>query len=138
MPEVAALRSQRKLSSFLAVAAIASVVLSGCGGDGPVSPSATVPFIPSPPTLGGPYTVTGVVSEVVGGVAVPLGDVHVEDSSRHVVVKTGADGSYMLNDVQSYLDTVYLYFAKPGYAAITRSFTPRSAETRLDVQLVRQ
>jgi hypothetical protein len=122
----------------LGVCATALVVVSGCGDSGPLAPA----VIPAPPTSSAPqpiaqgtYTVSGVVSVVVGDLSVPVEGVHVEDSQRHVSVKTGADGSYTLRDVGG--GAAYFYFAKEGFGSQTRQFA-LTADMRLDVQLVRQ
>ena len=85
-------------------------------------------------SLQGTFAVSGVVTEVVGGLVVPLQGVHVEDSTRHVFVRTGADGSYTIRDV--YAGAAYLYFAKDGFGAQTRQFT-LAGDTRVNMQLAR-
>jgi hypothetical protein len=78
------------------------------------------------------------VSEVVGGQTVPLEGVHVEDSERHVFVKTAADGSYTIADVaRSSFGGGYIYFAKQGYRSQSRQFA-LTGDLRLDVMLVRE
>jgi hypothetical protein len=78
------------------------------------------------------------VSEVVGGQTVPLEGAHVEDSERHVFVKTAADGSYTIADVaRSSFGGAYIYFAKEGYRSQSRQFA-LAGDLRLDVILVRQ
>jgi hypothetical protein len=135
------MRTHRKLSSVV-TGAIVVVGLSGCGGDGPISPSPrTVNSQPTPapaPITQGPQTVSGVVSEVIDGVTVALEGVNVEDSSRHVSVRTAADGSYNMRDLETYMGNAYLFFSKQGYGSMTRTFTPAGAETRIDIQLARQ
>ena len=131
-------RRIQRLARNLAVCTIACGVLSACGGhSGPLSPTAIPsPPIPDPPRIPqGTFTVSGVVSEAVGGVTVPLEDVHVEDSMRHYFVKTGGDGSYTIPDVAA--GAAYFYITKPGYRSQTRQFS-LTADTRLDLQLVRQ
>ena len=122
----------------LGVCAIACGLLSGCGGDlGPPSPTgvSSSPVVTQPPIPQGTFTVSGVVSEVVGDVMMPLEAVHVEDSMRHYFVKTGSDGSYTIRDVAA--GAAYFYIAKEGFLRETRQFS-LSGDTRLDIQLVRQ
>lgn len=127
------------------LAAIAVFAFSGCGDGGPanpVSPSVTSspaapPAAPQPLPGGIGYTVSGVVSELVGGVAVPLEGVHVDDSQRHVFVTSAADGSYTIRDVETHQGSAYFYFFKEGYGSLTRTFPLTSQDTRLDVQFVR-
>jgi hypothetical protein len=125
------------LTCKLGVCAIAIVVLSACSESGPLPPT-----VPSPPTSPAPqpvpqstYTVSGVVSAVVGDVSVPVEGVHVEDSQRHVFVKTGADGSYTIPEVGG--GAAYFYFAKDGFRSETRQFA-LTGDMRLDIQLARQ
>jgi hypothetical protein len=124
------------------LSAVSVVAVSACGNDSPSSPyPPLVSPVPSPgpvPQPQGSYTVSGFVSEVVGGATVALHDVHVEDSTRHVFVKTAADGSYTIRDVPTYSGSIYLYFAKTGYQSVTRTLPPTETETRVDVQLLRQ
>jgi hypothetical protein len=127
----------RLLARNLAVCAAAAGVLSGCSDRGPVpvtSPSLVTPG-PQPRPTQGNYTVSGVVSAVAGAVEQPLEGVHVEDSQRHVFVKTGADGSFTIREVQG--GGAYFYFAKEGFRSQTRQFE-LSADTRLDIRLVRE
>jgi hypothetical protein len=78
------------------------------------------------------------VSEVVGGQTVALEGAHVEDSERHVSVKTGADGSYTIADVAiTQFGGAYIYFAKAGYRSQSR-IVPVTGDIRLDVTLVRE
>jgi hypothetical protein len=125
---------------LLAVAALCSGILAGCGtGSGaPPTPTAASP-IPQPNTTQRTFTVSGVVSELVGGQTVPLAGAHVEDSERHVSVKTGRDGSYTLADVANSpsLGNAYIYFAKEGYRSQSRQFLLTS-DSRVDVTLVRE
>jgi hypothetical protein len=68
------------------LSAVSVVAVSACGNDSPSSPyPPLVSPVPSPgpvPQPQGSYTVSGFVSEVVGGATVALHDVHVEDSTR--------------------------------------------------------
>jgi len=100
----------------------------------PTAPSPSPPA-PPPPVSQGTFTVSGVVSEAVGGVLIPLEAVHVEDSNRHYFINTGSDGSYAIRDVAS--GAAYFYIAKQGFRSETRQFTVAS-DMRLDIQLVRQ
>jgi hypothetical protein len=126
--------------SLLAIAVVSFGALEGCGTDSPSLPSPPVVSPtpqPSPPTQG-PYTVSGVVSEIVAGQTVPLEGAHVEDSERHVSVKTALDGSYTIRDVAvSAFGGAYIYFAKEGYGSQVRQFR-LTGEHRVDVTLVRQ
>ena len=135
---------------LLGVAAISCAVLSGCGSNSSVlslptgassapqpSPQPTPQPTPRPtpqPTPAITYAVSGVVSEVVDGHTVPIEGAHVEDSQRHVFVKTGPDGSYTIPDVGG--GAAYIYFAKEGFGMQTRQFN-LSGDTRLDITLVR-
>jgi hypothetical protein len=65
----------------------------------------------------------------------PLEGVHVEDSQRHVSVKTDVDGSYRIENVAP--GGAYFFFGKDGYRSQTRQF-PLTDDTRVDVMLVRQ
>jgi hypothetical protein len=125
---------------LVCVCVVSGGVLFGCGDSSfPTGPSPT-PTVTAPaqPTPVGPYTVSGVVSEVVDGRMVPLEGAHVEDSQRHVSVKTASDGSYTLtNVVESSLGGAYIYFAKDGFRSQSRQFA-LTGDTRLDVTLVRQ
>jgi hypothetical protein len=119
--------------------AVAIVALSGCGSLNPVSPSISGPSVGSPaPGPQGPFTVTGTVTELVDGEPVALEGAHVEDSQRHVVVRTAADGSYIIQDVEPYQGNIYLFFAKEGYQSTTRTFAPSANELRVDILLVRE
>ena len=131
-------RHIQRLARNLAVCTIACGVLSACGGhSGPLSPTAipSAPIQTPPPIPQGPFTVSGVVSEMVGNLIVPLEGAHVEDSMRHYYVKTGGDGSYTIRDVAA--GAAYFYVAKDGFRSQTRQFS-LTADTRLDLQLVRQ
>lgn len=127
----------------LTVAVLCCGLLSACGTDSR-SPTAATPPVqpqalpqPTPPPPGG-FTVSGVVSEVAGGQTVPLEGVHVEDSERHVFVKSGADGGYTITEVAiSSFGGAYIYFAKAGYTSQVRQF-PLTGNMRVDVVLVRQ
>jgi hypothetical protein len=126
---------------LLGVAAVCSVVLAGCGTDSGSlpTPTATSPTPqPNPPTQR-TFIVSGVVSELVGSQMVPLEGAHVEDSERHVFVKTGRDGSYTIADVANSpsLGQASIYFAKEGYRWQARQFLLTS-DTRLDLTLVRE
>jgi len=130
---------------LLGVAAVCSGVLAGCGTSS--VPSPTPPSsLPSPTSALQPslsfdrtYTVSGVVSELVGGQTVPLEGAHVEDSERHVSVKTSRDGSYTIADVPNSrsIGSAYIYFAKAGYLSQSRQ-PLLTSDTRLDVTLVRE
>ena len=127
---------------LLGIAVLCCGVLGGCGDSRSVPlPTAASPTPPPPaPQPPGPtgFTVSGIVSEVIGGETVPLAGAHVEDSERHVWVKTGADGSYSIRDVAiSAFGGAYIYFAKEGYGSQVRQF-PLTGEHRVDVTLVRQ
>jgi hypothetical protein len=76
-----------------------------------------------------------VVSELVGGQIVPLSDVHVEDSQRHIFVATGRDGSYTISEVGA--GAAYFYFGRTGFRSQTRQFS-LTGDTRLDITLVRE
>jgi Carboxypeptidase regulatory-like domain len=127
---------------LLGVAAISCAVLSGCGSNSsvlslPTGASSAPQPAPQPtpqPTPATTYAVSGVVSEVVDGHTVPIVGAHVEDSQRHVFVKTGPDGSYTIPDVGG--GAAYIYFAKEGFGMQTRQFN-LSGDTRLDITLVR-
>ena len=126
---------------LLGVAAVCSGVLAGCGTDSgslPTPTAASPTPQPNPPTQR-TFTVSGVVSELVGGQIVPLEGAHVEDSERHVAVKTGRDGSYTIADVANSpsLGNAYIYFAKEGYRSQSRQFLLTS-DSRLDMTLVRE
>ena len=111
-------------------------VLAGCGTASQPTVSPTQPTSPQPPPSS--FIVSGVVSHAVGTETVPLGGAHVEDSERHVWVKTGADGSYTIRDVAiSAFGGAYIYFAKEGYRSDVRQF-PLTGEHRVDVTLVRE
>ena len=119
--------------------AVAVVALYGCGAVNPVSPSISVSPVSSPaPAPQGPFTVTGVVTELVGGDAVALEGAHVEDSQRHFVVLTAGDGSYTIQNAEAYQGLIYLYFAKDGYQSVTRTFAPTANDIRVDILLVRE
>ena len=134
----------RRYIRQLGLAAVCCALLAGCGSDSRPSPTAPPPTpqpspqpTPQPPGPTG-FTVSGVVSDVIGGQTVPLAAAHVEDSERHVFVKTGVDGSYTIRDVAiSAFGGAYIYFAKEGYGSQVRQF-PLTGEHRLDVTLVRQ
>jgi hypothetical protein len=117
--------------------AVAVVALSGCGSTNPISPSAPIAAAPVPAPQG-PFTVTGVVTELVGNGPVAVAGAHVEDSQRHFVVQTGEDGSYRIEDVEAFQGQIYLYFAKDGYQSTTRTFAPGANEVRVDILLVRE
>ena len=125
----------------LGLCATAFVVLSGCNDSGPLPPTVIPSPAPSPapqppqPIPQGTYTVSGVVSAGVGDLARPVEGVHVEDSQRHVFVKTGADGSYTIREVAA--GAAYFYFEKEGFHSQTRQFA-LTGDMRLDIQLVRQ
>lgn len=126
-----------------------SVVVLCCGLLGACGTDSRSPTAPSPPPQAqgfpqptpppqGSFTVSGVVSEVIGGQTVPLEGVHVEDSERHVFVKSGADGGYTILDVAvSSFGGAYIYFAKEGYRSEVRQFA-LTGNMRVDVVLVRQ
>ena len=118
----------------LCVCAAALMVLSGCDDSGPVSPTPTPaasPAAPAPqPIPQGAYTVTGVVTTLVGGGMVPVEGVLVEDSYRHASVRTGADGSYTIREVGS--GAAYFYIAKQGFRTQIRTFT-LTGDFRLDI-----
>lgn len=122
----------RKPARHLGICAAAVIVLSGCDGSRPAPASPTA--LPSA-SVQGSFTISGEVTEVVGGLVVPLQGVHVEDSMRHVFVMTGADGSYTIRDV--YGGAAYLYFTKDGFASQTRQFT-LARDTRVNMELARQ
>jgi hypothetical protein len=125
---------------ILGTAVLCFGVLAGCGADSrsPSFPTAASPTPQPAPPPQGSVTVSGVVSEVVGGQTVPLEGAHVEDSERHVFVKTAADGSYTIADVaRSSFGGAYIYFAKEGYRSQSRQFA-LTGDIRLDVILVRQ
>jgi hypothetical protein len=129
-----------QLARKLGICAIVCGLISGCGDrSGPVSPPPTAPSpsppVPAPPVPEGTFTVSGVVSEAVGGVLVPLEAVHVEDSNRHYSVNTASDGSYTVRDVAA--GTAYFYIAKQGFRPETRQFT-LTGDMRLDIRLIRQ
>lgn len=123
------------------IAVLSCGVLAGCGTDSsslpfPTAPSQAQPT-PQPPGQSH-FTVSGVVSEVIGGQTVALESAHVEDSERHVSVKTGADGSYTIADVAiTQFGGAYIYFAKVGYRSQSR-IVPLTGDIRLDVTLVRE
>ena len=119
------------------VCVIWCVVLSGCGTDSrPMLPTAASPT--PQPTPAATYTVSGVVSEVVGGQTVSIEGAHVEDSQRHVFVTTAADGTYTLREVgESSLGGAYIYVVKDGFRSQSHQFA-LTRDTRLDVTLVRQ
>jgi hypothetical protein len=123
----------------LPLAVLCCGVLSGCGTQNgarfPTAASPTPPpSVPTPASI----TVSGLVTEVVGGQAVPLIGAHVEDSQRHVFVRTGDDGSYSLTGVvMSSFGGAYVYYAKEGYRPQVREF-PLVGDTRVDVTLVRE
>ena len=131
----------------LGVCVIFCAGLLACGPDSyrrpPLPTGATPNPTPSPtpnptPPPQGPFTVSGVVSEVVDGRILPLEGAHVEDSERHVFVKTAADGSYTLTEVAiSSYGGAYIYFAKPGFRSQSQQF-PLTGDKRLDVTLVRE
>ena len=124
---------------LLGTAVLCCGVLAGCSDTrSPSFPTAVSPTPqPTPQPLGG-VTVSGVVSEVVGGQTVPLEGVHVEDSERHVFVRTAADGSYTIAEVaRSSFGGAYIYFAKQGYRSQSRQFA-LTGDLRLDVMLVRE
>ncbi len=127
---------------LLGIAVVCCGVLAGCGNDSrslplPTAASPTPQPTPQPPAPSG-FTVSDVVSEVIGGQTMALEGAHVEDSERHVSVKTGADGSYTIRDVAiSAFGGAYIYFAKEGYGSQVRQF-PLTGEHRVDVTLVRQ
>jgi hypothetical protein len=137
------------LRLLFGIVVISCGVLTGCdqgAGSGSLRlPTAASPQpspgpnpSPSPQPPSGNYAVSGVVSEVVNGQTVPLEGVHVEDSERHVSVKTAADGSYILTEVAiSWSGGAYIYVAKPGFRSQSRQF-PLLADTRLDITLVRE
>jgi hypothetical protein len=123
---------------------VLSFLFAACAGSGqgPIMPtpistgiltSGPVPTQPVP--QGAVFTVSGVVTEVAAGRSVPLQDVRVEDSYRHVWVKTGEDGSYTISDVSAGYG--YMYFAKDGYKSYVQEFT-LTGDIRLDVELVRR
>jgi hypothetical protein len=119
--------------------AVAIAALSGCGSLNPVSPSVSGSPVASPaPAPQGPFTVTGVVTELVGGEPVALEGAHVEDSQRHFFVLTAGDGSYRIQDVEPYMGQIYLFFVKEGYQSTTRTFVPSGNELRVDILLVRE
>ena len=127
----------------LTVTALCCGLLGACSADSRSPTAATSPVqtraLPPPtdPPPGG-FTVSGIVSEIVGGQTVPLEGVHVEDSERHVFVKSGADGGFTITEVAvSSFGGAYIYFAKPGYTSQVRQF-PLTGNTRVDVVLVRQ
>lgn len=125
----------------LGVGAMCCGVLAGCGTDsGPLpTPTAASPTPQPNPAAQRTFTISGVVSELVGDQMVPVEGAHVEDSERHVSVKTGRDGSYTIADVANSpsLGNAYIYFAKAGYRSQTRQFLITS-DTRLDMTLVRE
>jgi hypothetical protein len=119
--------------------AVAVVALSGCGSANPVSPSISGSPLESPaPPPQGPFTVTGVVSELAGGTPVALEGAHVEDSQRHFAVLTNEDGFYTIQNVEPHQGHIYLFFAKEGYQSTTRTFAPIANELRVDILLVRE
>ena len=126
---------------LLSVVAMCSGVLAGCGADSGSLPTPTAASpTPQPiPPAQRTFTVSGVVSELVGGQMVPLEGAHVEDSERHVSVKTGRDGSYTIGDVANSpsLGNAYIYFTKEGYRSQVRQFLLTS-DTRVDMTLVRE
>ena len=113
------------------------VVLSGCGGSGPLPAAPSQQIVPAQPQPipQGTFTVSGVVSRAGSAQVVPLEGVHVEDSQRHVFVKTGNDGSYTIRDVGA--GFAYFYFKKDGYRAYVSTFT-LTGDTRLDIQLTQE
>ena len=127
------------------LAVLCCAVFAGCGtqtqsrfptaaSPTPQSSSPPPPSAPTPATI----TVSGVVTEAVGGQAVPLVGAHVEDSERHEFVKTAADGTYTLTGVvKSSFGGAYVFFAKEGYRSQVRQF-PLTGDTRVDVTLVRE
>lgn len=119
------------------LAAVAVVALSGCGSSNPISPSVPIAAAPVPAPQG-PFTVTGVVTELVGDGPVAVAGAHVEDSQRHFFVLTAADGSYTIQDVEPFQGNIYLYFAKDGYQPVTRTLAPASTDMRVDILLVRE
>ena len=132
---------------LLGIAIVSCGLLSGCdrGADSSslrlptgFTPTPTpTPSPPAPPPASS-YTVSGVVSEVVDGQTVPLEGAHVEDSERHVSVKTAADGSYTLTEVAiSWNGGAYIYFAKTGFRSQVRQF-PLTGDHRVDVTLIRE
>lgn len=133
----------RFYSRVLAVSFMCCGVLSGCRTDpGPMElGTPTFPTQPTPqPTPQPPpsFVVSGVVSHIVGGQTMPLNDVRVEDSERHVWVTTAVDGSYTITDVAvSAFGGAYIYFTKNGYRGLARQF-PLTGEHRVDVTLVRE
>jgi hypothetical protein len=79
------------------------------------------------------------VTELVGGQTMPLEGAHVEDSERHVFVKSRADGSYAISDVAlTQFGGAYIYFAKEGYRSQVRIVPLTAADIRVDVTLVRE
>ena len=123
---------------LLVIAVLCCGVLAGCGTDSRSQPLPTAPSPASQPPGPTHFTVSGVVSEVIGGQTVALESAHVEDSERHVSVKTGADGSYTIADVAiTQFGGAYIYFAKAGYRSQSQ-IVPLTGDTRLDVTLVRE
>ena len=124
---------------LLGIAVLCCGVLAGCRDTrSPSFPTAVSPTPQPTPQPPGSVTVSGVVSEVVGGQTVPLEGVHVEDSERHVFVRTAADGSYTITEVaRSSFGGAYIYFAKQGYRSQSRQFA-LTGDLRLDVMLVRE
>lgn len=130
----------------LGVAVVCWAALAACGSDFRPLPSLTAPSTsspgsaPQPPPRGSlSYTISGFVTEAVGGQTMPLGDAHVEDSERHVFVKSRADGSYTISDVAlTQFGGAYIYFAKQGYRSQVRIVPLTAAETRVDVTLERE
>ena len=126
----------------LVIGVLCCGVLAGCGTDSRLLPLPTTPS-PAPQSTRQPpgptrFTLSGVVSEVIGGQTVALEGAHVEDSERHVSVKTGADGSYTIADVAiTQFGGAYIYFAKVGYRSQSQ-IVPLTGDIRLDVTLVRE
>jgi integrase-like protein len=130
---------------LLRIAVLCCGACAGCGTESrslplPTSASPTLQVIPPPgPQPTGPFIVSGIVSEVVDGQTVPLEGVHVEDSERHVSVKTGADGSYAIADVAlTQFGGAHIYFAKNGYRSQVRIVPLTTNEIRVDMTLGRE
>lgn len=97
--------------------------------------------LPPPPPPPAPFVLSGLVFERTAGGQAPVEGVRVEDSYRHVVSTTDANGRYSISLTPTELGRsdgfVALYVTREGFQTYTRELA-MWGDTRVDIELVRR
>jgi len=123
MPSVT-FTGNRVLSILLSLATLSSAC------DSPTAPTAPL----RPVTSSGPYTLSGVVSDMTTDGSVPLADALVTDTSTAQASRTNADGFYRITQLAAASHAITT--TRAGYVTETRR-VDISGDTQLDIRLDR-